>query len=165
MRTEASAGPASPLTVWVGPLRYVFAPGRDVLVGYGRGIDIPLERPGSAAPPPPAPHPEVVLRFTGSHWVAIDSSPRGMYVNGSRASTVDIRSGQAITIGDPQRGPRLVFQIGPPAGPPGRPPGPPQRPAHPPAPPFPQFRQPPPPPPPPPTPPPTPAPPRSRPPH
>ena len=147
MRTEASAGPASPLTVWVGPLRYVFAPGRDVLVGYGRGIDIPLERPGSAAPPPPAPHPEVVLRFTGSHWVAIDRSPRGMYVNGSRASTVDIRSGQAITIGDPQRGPRLVFQIGPPAGPPGRPPGPPQRPAHPPAPPFPQFRQPPPPPP------------------
>ena len=147
MRTEASAGPASPLTVWVGPLRYVFAPGRDVLVGYGRGIDIPLERPGSAAPLPPAPHPEVVLRFTGSHWVAIDRSPRGMYVNGSRASTVDIRSGQAITIGDPQRGPRLVFQIGPPAGPPGRLPGPPQRPAHPPSPPFPQFRQPPPPPP------------------
>ena len=52
MRTEASAFPASPLTVWVGPMRYVFAPGRDVVVGYGPGCDIPLDRPGSAAPPP-----------------------------------------------------------------------------------------------------------------
>ena len=154
MRTETSAFPASPLTVWVGPLRYVFAPGRDVLVGHGQEVDIPLEHPGSGAPPPPQPRPDVVLRFTGTHWVAIDSSPRGMYINGSRVSRVDIHSGQAITIGDPQRGPRLVFQIGPPAGPPGRPPGPPQRSAYPPAPPPslrfrqspppPQFRQPPP---------------------
>jgi ABC-type multidrug transport system ATPase subunit len=147
MRTETSAFPASPLTVWVGPMRYVFAPGRDVLVGHGQGVDIPLEHPGSGAPPPPPPRPDVVLRFTGTHWVAIDSSPRGMYINGSRVSRVDIHSGQAITIGDPQRGPRLVFQIGPPAGPPGRPPGPPQRSAYPPAPPpSPRFRQSPPPP-------------------
>ncbi|SPM31790.1 hypothetical protein MTAB308_5314 [Mycobacterium terramassiliense] len=102
---EASANPAAPLTVWVGPKRYVFAPGRDVLVGRGRGVDIPLDLPGGAAPP--TPQPDVVLRFTGSHWVAIDNSPRGMYVNGSRVSTVDLHSGQAITIGDPQRGPRL----------------------------------------------------------
>src|ERR1700741_2637905 len=128
MRPEASAFPASPLTVWVGPMRYVFAPGRDVLVGYGRGVDIPLDRPGNAAPRPPAPRTDVVLRFTGSHWGAIDSSRRGMFVDGFRVPSVDIRSGQAITIGDPQRGPRLVFQIGPPAGPPRRPVGPPQRP-------------------------------------
>ncbi|MCV7089568.1 hypothetical protein, partial [Mycobacterium interjectum] len=51
-----------------------------------------------------------------------------MYVNGARVSTVDLHSGQAITIGDPQRGPRLVFQIGPPAAPPGRPDGAPPRP-------------------------------------
>lgn len=123
---EASANPAAPLTVWLGPTRYVFAPGRDVLVGRGRGVDIPLDRPGDAAPP--TPQPDVVLRFTGSHWVAIDNSPRGMYVNGSRVSTVDLHSGQAITLGDPQRGPRLVFQIGPPAAPPGGPAGPPPRP-------------------------------------
>ncbi|MGO9380647.1 MAG: ATP-binding cassette domain-containing protein [Mycobacterium sp.] len=144
MRPAASALPASPLTVWVGSMRYVFAPGRDVLVGYGRGVDIPLERLGNAAPPPAAPRPDVVLRFTGTQWVAIDRSPRGIFVDGSRVSTVDIRDGQAVTIGDPQRGPRLVFQIGPPAGPPARPPGPPQRPAYPPPP---QFRPPPPPPP------------------
>ncbi len=129
MRPEAFA---SPLTVWVGSMRYVFAPGRDVIVGYGRGCDIPLERLGNVAPPPPAPRPDVVLRFAGTHWVAIDRSPNGIFVNGSRVATVNIRDGQAITIGDPQRGPRLVFQIGPPPGPPGRPPGPPRRPAYPP---------------------------------
>jgi len=134
MRPEASAFPASPLTVWVGSTRYVFAPGRDVLVGYGQGVDVPLDRPGSA-PPPPEARPDVVLRFTGSHWVAIDRSFHGFFVNGSRVSTVDIRSGQAITIGDPRRGPRLIFQIGPPSGMPRRPVGPPKRPPYPPAPP------------------------------
>ncbi len=127
MRPEASAFAASPLTVWVGSKRYVFPPGRDVLVGTGQGVDVLLDRPGSAVPPPPGARPDVVLRFTGSHWVAIDRSPHGIFVNGSRVSTVDIRSGQAITIGDPRRGPRLVFQIGPPSGPPRRPSGPPQR--------------------------------------
>jgi ABC transport system ATP-binding/permease protein len=139
MRPEASAFPASPLTVWLGSTRYVFAPGRDVLVGYGRGVDVPLQRPGNAGPPLP-PRPEVVLRFTDSRWVAIDRSPRGIFVNGFRVSTVDIRSGLVLTIGDPQRGPRLVFQIGPPAGPPRRPPGPPRA-AYPPAPQFPPSGQ------------------------
>lgn len=120
MRPEASAFPASPLTVWFGQTRYVFAPGRDVLVGYGPGVDIALGPPAN----PAAPHPDVVLRFTGRHWVAIDSSPRGMFVNGSRVPAVDIHSGQAITIGDPQRGPRLVFQIDPPGRPPAPPPPP-----------------------------------------
>ena len=128
MRPEALA---SPLTVWVGSMRYVFAPGRDVIVGYGHGCDIALEHLGNAGPSPPAPRVDVVLRFAGSQWVAIDRSPNGIFVNGSRVPTANIRDGQAITIGDPQRGPRLVFQIGPPAGPPGRPPGPPQRPAYP----------------------------------
>lgn len=133
MRPEASAFPAPPLTAWVGSARYVFAPGRDVLVGYGPGFDIPLQRPGGAAP---APRPDVVLRFTGTQWVAIDSGPHGMFVNGSRLSAVEIHSGQAITIGDPQRGPRLVFQIGPA--------GPTRRPVHTPPPQRPQFAPPPP---------------------
>jgi ABC transport system ATP-binding/permease protein len=135
MRTEAFA---SPLTVWAGSARYVFAPGRDVIVGYGSGCDIRLERLGNAGPPPPGPRPNVVLRFVGTHWVAIDRSLNGIFVNGSRMPAIDIRDGQAIMIGDPQRGPRLVFQIGPPPGPPGRPPGPPQRPPHPAYPPRPQ---------------------------
>ena len=61
--------------------------------------------------------PDLVLRFAGTHWVAIDRSPNGIFVNGARMSTVDIRDGQAITIGDPQRGPRLIFNVGPSVGP------------------------------------------------
>lgn len=121
MPTEASAVPASPLTVWAGPSRYVFSPGRDVLVGYGPGCDIPLERLGSPAPPP-APHPDVVLRFTGAQWVAIDLSHRGIFLDGFRVPTVEIRDGLGITIGDPQHGPRLIFQLAPTPAAPGHPP-------------------------------------------
>lgn len=130
MRPEASAVPASPLTVWVGSMRYVFPPGRDVVVGYGAGADIPLEQLGG--PPPQAPRPEVLLRFLGTHWVAIDKSRSGIFSNGFRVPAVDIHDGQAITLGDPQHGPRLVFQIAPPVAPPVGPPGPHQGPAHPP---------------------------------
>lgn len=141
MRTESFA---PPLTVLVGPARYVFAPGRDVTVGYGKGCDVPLDRPGG--PPFPAPRPDVVLRFAGSRWMAIDMSPNGIFgifVDGHRVPTVNIRDGQAITIGDPRRGPRLIFHIGAPAGPPpSRPPGPPQRPPQRPPPPRPPQPQP-----------------------
>ncbi|MGN6337089.1 ATP-binding cassette domain-containing protein [Mycobacterium sp.] len=126
MPTEASALPAS-LTVWAGPTRYVFTPGRDVIVGYGPGCDVPLERLGNPAQPPPAPRVDVIVRFTGTLWVAIDLSRRGIFVNGSRMPTVEIRDGLGITLGDPQRGPRLVFQTAPSAAPP-----PPGGPAHPP---------------------------------
>lgn len=120
MPTEASALPAS-LTVWAGPARYVFTPGRDVIVGYGPGCDIPLPAPGQPSQPP-APRVDVILRFTGSHWVAIDLSRRGIFAGGSRVSTLEIRDGLGISIGDPQHGPRLVFQTGPSPGPPGPPP-------------------------------------------
>ena len=126
----AVMGPESfafPLTVLVGSIRYVFAPGRDVTVGYGKEWDIPLD--GPANPPSPTPHPEVVLRFAGNQWVAVDRSPNGILVDGYRVPTVNIHDGQAITIGDPQRGPRLIFHVGAPVGPPARPPaGPPARP-------------------------------------
>ena len=133
MRTAGSAFTPSPLTVWVGPMRYVFAPGRDVVVGYGPGCDIPLERRGNPAAPT-APRTVVLLRFTGSQWVAIDTSPHGIFgifVNGLPVPTVEIRDGQAIRIGDPQRGPRLVFQLGAETGPHGQPPVRPHRPARP----------------------------------
>ena len=106
---------ASPLTVWVGPIRYVFHPGRDVIVGYGSHCDIPLDRPGH---PAATSRPLLVLRFSGTHWVAIDRSPDGIFVDGARMSPIDIRDGQAITIGDPQRGPRLILGVGPAVGPP-----------------------------------------------
>lgn len=121
MPTEASAHPAS-LTVWAGPTRYVFAPGRDVIVGYGPGCDIPLERLDNPSQPPPAPRVDVILRFTGNQWVAIDLSRRGIFAGGSRLATVEIRDGLGIAIGDPQHGPRLAFQTAAPAAPPGHPP-------------------------------------------
>jgi ABC-type multidrug transport system ATPase subunit len=130
MRDDAF-GP--PLTVWVGPTRYVFTPGRDIVVGHGNRWDVPLNLPGHIPHEAAPPAPELVLRFTGGRWVAMDNSRDGIFVNGARMSTVDIRDGLAISIGDPQRGPRLVFGIGAPAGPPSRPPGPWQRPPQPPA--------------------------------
>ena len=121
---------AFPLTVLVGSIRYVFAPGRDVTVGYGQGWDIPLDGPAN---PSPTPHPECVLRYAGNQWVAVDRSPNGILVDGYRVPTVNIRDGQAITIGHPQRGPRLTFHVGAPAGPPAHPPaGPAPRPPGPP---------------------------------
>lgn len=136
MPTEASALPAS-LTVWAGPTRYVFTPGRDVLVGYGPGCDIPLAHLGNPPQPPPAPRVDVILRFTGTHWVAIDLSRRGIFAGGPRVPTVEIRDGLGISIGDPQHGPRLVFQTAPSAAPSGPPPpaGPANRPPAPPVPP------------------------------
>ncbi|WP_415823334.1 FHA domain-containing protein, partial [Mycobacterium senriense] len=121
MPTEASALPAS-LTVWAGPAKYVFTPGRDVLAGYGPGCDIPLERLGQPSQHPRPPRVDVILRFTGTQWVAIDLSRRGIFVNGSRVATVEIRDGLGIAIGDPQHGPRLVFQTARSAAPPGPPP-------------------------------------------
>jgi ABC-type multidrug transport system ATPase subunit len=132
MRTEASAFPASPLTVWIGSVRYVFGPGRDVIVGYGPGCDIPLERYANPTQPLPPPRPDMVLRFTGTRWLAIDLSHTGIFANGTRMPTVEIRDGLGITIGDPQRGPRLTFQTAASPGPPAPPPTPAQRAAPPP---------------------------------
>ncbi|POX71000.1 ABC transporter ATP-binding protein, partial [Mycobacterium kansasii] len=102
---------APPLTVWFGSVRYVFAPGRDVLAGPGEHCDIRLHHPGPAGRPAP----DVVLRFQGTHWVAMDGSGNGIFVDGARLSAVDIRDGQTIAIGDPRRGPRLTFQLAAPA--------------------------------------------------
>ncbi|BBX97099.1 hypothetical protein [Mycobacterium lacus] len=46
-------------------MRYVFAPGRDVVVGFGRECDIRLDRPGPVNPPAARQtNPDLVLRFT-----------------------------------------------------------------------------------------------------
>ncbi len=108
----------SPLTVWVGPMRYIFHPGRDVIVGFGNQCDVPLDRPGNPASISQTARPVLVLRFSGTHWVAIEKSPDGVFVDGIRMSTIDVRDGQAITIGDPRRGPRLILGVGPAVPPP-----------------------------------------------
>ncbi|WP_244896117.1 ATP-binding cassette domain-containing protein [Mycobacterium asiaticum] len=104
----------SPLTVWVGSTRYDFVPGRDVTVGIGDHYDISLEPEGPIGPDA-APHPVLVLRFAGTHWLAVDQSHRGLFLDGIRMSTADIRDGQMVAIGDPERGPRLMFQVAAPS--------------------------------------------------
>ncbi|WP_036394935.1 FHA domain-containing protein [Mycobacterium kansasii] len=103
---------AAPLTVWVGTTMYTFAPGRDVTVGRDIRSDICLSGPDSTW----VSREHFVLRFDGGHWVVIDRSRNGTYLNGVRVSTAMIRSGQHITAGDPLRGPRLVFEVGVPPG-------------------------------------------------
>ncbi len=99
------------LTVWVGPKRYVFPPGRDVMVGCTNQCDVRLDLADQN--PVRQPIPYLVLKFTGTHWMAIDQSRNGMFVDGVPTQTAIIRDGLAITIGDRQRGPRLVFQLAP----------------------------------------------------
>jgi ABC transport system ATP-binding/permease protein len=109
----------APLIVWVGPRKYTFPVGRDVTVGPGNGADIRLDGAGRSDSST-----QVVLHHNGSQWIAVDRSEGGIYVDGVRMSTVFIHDGRAITLGDPQHGPRLIFQLGAPPPPP-RPPAPP----------------------------------------
>jgi ABC-type multidrug transport system ATPase subunit len=115
------------LIVWLGPRRYSFPTGRDVTVGLDGGADIRLDATGPSGAPP-----LVVLHFNGDQWIAVDRSEAGIFVDGVRMSTVFIHDGRAITLGDPQYGPRLVFQLAAPPPPPPQAPPPPMRPAAPP---------------------------------
>jgi len=131
--STATFGPL--LIVWLGPRRYSFPTGRDVTVGLDSRADIRLDAAGPSATPP-----LVVLHYNGDQWIAVDRSEAGIFVDGVRMSTVFIHDGRAITLGDPQYGPRLVFQLAaPPPQPPQAPPPPmrppvppprPQRPVH-----------------------------------
>lgn len=118
----SSASFGSPLIVWLGTQRYAFPPDRDVTIGSDEGADIRLYGLGGLS------EPQVLLHFNDVQWVAVDRGEAGMYVDGVRMSTIFIHEGRAITFGDPQHGPRLVFQLpAPPAAPPPvRPPAPPR---------------------------------------
>src|SRR5271170_939616 len=124
MPTEAFA---SPLIVWFGPNRYTFPVGRDVTIGRDSRADIRVDGEGTSISPI-----HVVVHHNGRQWIAVDRGEGGIYVDGVRMSTVFIHDGRAITLGDPERGPRLVFQLG---APPPPPPQAPRRPMRPPAPP------------------------------
>ena len=123
--STATFGP--PLIVWLGPRRYSFPTGRDVTVGLDSSADIRLDAAGPSATPP-----LVVLHYNGDQWIAVDRSEAGIFVDGVRMSTVFIHDGRAITLGDPQYGPRLIFQLAAPPPPPPQAPPPPMRPAAPP---------------------------------
>src|SRR3954468_3931137 len=82
-----------------------FAPGNDVVVGRDLRADVRIAHPLISRA-------HLVLRFDQGRWVAIDNgSLNGVYVNGRRVPTVDLRDGQQINIGNPD-GPGLTFEVG-----------------------------------------------------
>ncbi|HEX7321925.1 MAG TPA: FHA domain-containing protein [Mycobacterium sp.] len=99
---------APPLTVQVGSAVYTFAPGSDVIVGRSPESDVLLDGLGDER----VSRQHLVLRFDGTHWVAIDRSRNGTYVDGTRVSAVTIHDGQTVNFVDPCDGPRVFFRIG-----------------------------------------------------
>ncbi|MEE6178478.1 ATP-binding cassette domain-containing protein [Mycobacterium sp. 050134] len=98
--------PAQPvLTVESGRSELSFAPGRDVVVGSDVRADLRVAHPLVARA-------HLLLRFDNGRWVAVDNnSLNGVFLNGQRVATVDIRDGQALNVGKPD-GPRVTFRVG-----------------------------------------------------
>jgi ABC transport system ATP-binding/permease protein len=98
--------PASPaLTVRYDGSARTFAAGNDVVVGRDLRADVRIAHPLISRA-------HLVLRFDQGRWMAIDNgSLNGMFVNGRRVPTIDIRDGQNVNIGNPD-GPELSFEVG-----------------------------------------------------
>jgi ABC-type multidrug transport system ATPase subunit len=94
------------ITVRSGGWQRTFAPGRDVVIGRDVRADVRIPHLGVSRS-------HVILRCLDGHWVAVDDkSFNGMFVGQRRVSSVDIRDGQTIHVGDPD-GPPLTFELGP----------------------------------------------------
>ncbi len=103
------------LTVQTDGSKRTFAAGHDVVIGRDLRADVRVAHPLVSRA-------HVLLRFDNGRWVAVDNgSLNGIFVDNRRVSTVDIRDGQTINIGNPD-GPRLVFEVGRVQGAVGRPP-------------------------------------------
>jgi ABC-type multidrug transport system ATPase subunit len=93
------------ITVYAGGWHRTFGPGGDLVIGRDVHADIRLPQPGVSRS-------HVVLRYLDGRWVAVDNaSTNGMFVNKQRVSSVDIRDGQTIHIGEPD-GPPVTFELG-----------------------------------------------------
>ncbi|HXS87128.1 MAG TPA: ATP-binding cassette domain-containing protein, partial [Mycobacterium sp.] len=115
--TTAGVG-VPPLTVWLGSAMYTFPHDRDVIVGRGRECDICFQDI----------NPEdltlisrvhAILRFDSRHWVLVDKSQNGLFVDGSRANVIPISDRLRVALGSPH-GPELTFRVATPAAPPTR---------------------------------------------
>src|SRR6185503_12866024 len=92
-----------------------FAAGNDVVVGRDLRADVRVAHPLISRA-------HLVLRFDQGRWVAIDNgSLNGLYANGRRVPSVDLRDGQTVNVGNPD-GPQLTFEVGRHQGAVGRPP-------------------------------------------
>ena len=82
-----------------------FASGDEVSIGRDIRADVRV-------PQPVVSRVHVLLRYSDGHWVATDNdSMNGMFVDGRRVGSVEIRDGQTLHIGEPD-GPGLTFEFG-----------------------------------------------------
>ena len=103
------------ITVYAGGWQRTFGPGGDIVIGRDVQADVRL-------PQPVVSRAHVMLRYLDGQWVAIDNgSTNGIFVDGRRVSSVDVRDGQTIHVGDPD-GPRVTFELGRDGGSADRPP-------------------------------------------
>lgn len=98
--------PAAPaITIRSGGWQRTFAPGQDIVVGRDLHADVRI------------PHPRIsrshlILRHLDGGWVAVDdNSSNGIFVEGQRVQSVDVRDERTIHLGDPD-GPLLTFELG-----------------------------------------------------
>ncbi|MEV3900984.1 ATP-binding cassette domain-containing protein [Mycobacterium sp. NPDC050551] len=90
--------------------RHTFAPGQDVVIGRDVRADVRI-------PHPKVSRSHVVLRHLDESWVAVDdTSLHGIYADGRRVQSVEVRGGQTIHLVAPD-GPQLRFELGAPASP------------------------------------------------
>jgi ABC transport system ATP-binding/permease protein len=93
------------ITVRFGGWHRTFGPGGDVVIGRDVHADVRL-------PQPVVSRAHAVLRYVDGRWVAIDNgSTNGIFADGQRISSVDIRDGQTLQIGEPN-GPLVTFDVG-----------------------------------------------------
>jgi ABC-type multidrug transport system ATPase subunit len=82
-----------------------FAPGDDVVIGRDVRAHVRIPHPAISRA-------HIVLRCVDGRWIAIDNdSMNGMFVGERRVSSVDIRDGDVIHVGDPD-GPCITFELG-----------------------------------------------------
>ncbi len=108
--------PGAPaLTVRHDGSQRTFAAGHDVVVGRDLRADVRIAHPLVSRA-------HLLLRFDRDRWAVIDNgSLNGLFVNGRRVQTADIRDGMTVNIGNPD-GPLLGFDVGRATGSVGRPP-------------------------------------------
>ncbi len=96
---------AATITVYAGGWHRTFGPGGDVVIGRDVQADVRLPQPAVSRA-------HVLLRYLDGHRIAVDNaSTNGMFVEQQRVSSVDIRDGQTIHIGEPD-GPPVTFELG-----------------------------------------------------
>jgi ABC transport system ATP-binding/permease protein len=99
------------VTVRFGGWQRTFRPGDDVVVGRDVRADVRLPHLAVSRT-------HVLLRYVDGGWIAIDNeSMNGIFVGNRRVSSVDIRDGTTINVGNPA-GPLLTFELGRADGPP-----------------------------------------------